>query len=125
MDDAREGLRTTLTPAPAIEGFELLDRIGAGPRSVVWRARTHGGADVTMKVFHAELSGRPGFASRFEKETAALTAVSHPNVLGALERGRSGPRYFIVSEWMREGSLRAGLRTQPSSPALSVEIGLE
>src|SRR5262249_34139684 len=95
--------------APRIEGFEILDWIGSGPRSVVWRARTRGGAEVGLKVLHPNLGHRPGFISLFERVTAALSALSHPNILGLVDRGVSDGHHYLVSEWMPRGSLRAAL----------------
>jgi serine/threonine protein kinase len=107
-----------------LDSFELLSAIGRGPRAEVWHARTRSGRDVALKLFHPHLCKNASFVARFEKETAALAALSHPNALAALDRGRAGDRFYVVTERMTRGSL-ADLRGEPVSPDLAARIALE
>jgi serine/threonine protein kinase len=102
-----------ITPAPIIQGFELEERVGRGPRSDVWRAKTRSGAVVALKILHAHLTRGAGFATVFEKETAPLLSMSHPNILGAIDRGCSNGHFFVVMEWMSAGSLRSAIAKGP------------
>jgi serine/threonine protein kinase len=90
----------------------------------VWHARAANGRDVALKVFHEQLTSVPNFIFRFEKETAALSALSHPNAVRVLDRGRSrGGRYYIASEWLPGRSLKE-LVTTPLSAREATNVGL-
>lgn len=107
-----------------IDGFELLERLGRGPRAEVWRARTFAGEEVALKLFHSHITQRPNFLTLFEKETAALVAIAHPNILGAIERSKSGDDYYLVMKLMRSGSLRKRMTAGKMSVHEVVDIGL-
>jgi len=107
-----------------VEGFDLITRIGRGPRAEVWQARTSGGAEVALKIFLPHLTTRPGFLTQFEKETSPLTAVNHPNILSALVRGRSGTSYYLAAPLMRSGSLKKRLSEGPVPLATALKIGV-
>jgi serine/threonine protein kinase len=97
-----------------VPGYDLLERIGRGPRAEVWKARRHlNGKEVAVKVLSPDLARRPNFLTLFEKETSALTALTHANTVSTIERGRSGRHYFLVQELMRAGSLRETIRRGP------------
>ncbi len=98
----------------SVPGYDLLERIGHGPRAEVWKARRHlNGREVAVKVLSADLARRPNFLTLFEKETSALTALTHPNTVSTIERGRAGRQYFLAQELMRAGSLRETIRRGP------------
>jgi hypothetical protein len=106
-----------------IDGFELRSRLGIGPRSEVWHARARG-ADVAVKIFSPSLVQQAHFLTVFEKETAPLIGIAHPNIVTARERGRSGSDYYLTCEWMPGGSLRDTMRRGPLPVARVLEIGI-
>src|SRR4051812_23708536 len=104
-----EGEPASRRALPSVEGFTIVDRVGRGPRGDVFQARTSVGAEVALKIVHPSLAARSGFTTLFEKETAALLSLSHPSILPALSRGRSGGLYYFTSEWMPRGAVRGPL----------------
>jgi hypothetical protein len=108
-----------------IDDYQLLAKVGSGPRSEVWQARASNGRDVALKLFSPSLCSAPNFIFRFEKETAALSALSHPNVLRVVDRGRHRDQYYIASEWLPASSLQATLSGPVSAQdAANIALGV-
>jgi hypothetical protein len=114
--------RDPFTDSPTLEGFEILSRIGRGPRSTVWRAKTSTGEEVALKVFADDLTRRAGFRTRFEKETSSVGTLSHPNVLDALTRGTQGATYYLAAPFMACGSLADAMHAKTTEPVRAVRI---
>jgi serine/threonine protein kinase len=58
------------------------------------------GRTVAIKVLNNELARDPLFVARFEKEAVALAALSHPNVVSIVDRGKAGETYYLVMEFV-------------------------
>ncbi|WP_405825048.1 bifunctional serine/threonine-protein kinase/ABC transporter substrate-binding protein [Streptomyces sp. NBC_00838] len=56
---------------PAVGGYRLLGRLGAGGMGVVYLARSPGGALIALKVIRAEHAADHGFRVRFRREAEA------------------------------------------------------
>ncbi|HEY7513772.1 MAG TPA: protein kinase, partial [Vicinamibacteria bacterium] len=62
--------------------YEIVSAIGAGGMGEVYRARdSRLGREIALKVLPPEHSDDPDRLRRFRRETQALAALSHPNVL--------------------------------------------
>jgi serine/threonine protein kinase len=119
-DEARSG-----THAVQIDDYQVISHVGRGPRGDVWHARAANGREVALKVFHPHLSKVSNFVFRFEKETSALGALSHPNVARLVDRGRSRDNYFIATEWLGSTSLATQVvGTMPPSEAVAVCVAI-
>ena len=66
--------------------YRLLDRLGEGGMSVIWRARDEVlGRDVAVKVLSARFAGDPSSRQRVRAEAQAVAKLSH-----AIERPERG-----------------------------------
>jgi hypothetical protein len=110
---------------PQIGGLEIENWLGRGPRAEVWRARTRQGQQLVVKIFLPELCRHPQFLTSFERYTASLLSLSHPNIVTPLDRGKSGSQYYVVSPWVSGGSLRSQGLASKASPKHAIEIALE
>ncbi|MEQ9410438.1 MAG: protein kinase [Fuerstiella sp.] len=90
---------TEQSPTPLeIDGYELLDRVGAGGMGVVYRARQLA-ADriVALKLIRADRLAqadpehRRQVLERFQVEAQATARLDHPNVVGIFEVNTSNP----------------------------------
>jgi serine/threonine protein kinase len=73
-----------------IPGYELLDRIDAGGQATVYRARElTSGLTVAIKVLNGGADASPAARDRLLRETAALRALNHPNIVCVIEAGRT------------------------------------
>jgi hypothetical protein len=77
--------------ATAFPDLEILDLIGHGGMSAVFRARQPKlDRVVALKVLPKSLAATPGFAERFTREGRVLARLSHPNIVAVHDFGESG-----------------------------------
>jgi eukaryotic-like serine/threonine-protein kinase len=92
----------------------------------VYRARdTRLDRDVAIKILPERFASNPTFRSRFERETKAVAALSHPNILAIHDVGIEGGVPFSVTEMLRGGTLREAMTGAPLSPRRAVEFGIQ
>ena len=91
-----------------LRGYRLLEKISDGPRGLVFRAiQPRVERDVAVKVFHEAIATDPAFVRRFEQEAQAVAALEHPHVVPIYDYWREPSGAYIVSRYLRGGSLRA------------------
>jgi hypothetical protein len=115
---------TKVARALRVPGYELLHLIGRGGMGEVWKAHQRSlGRAVAVKVLAPELAADPEFIKRFEKEAAALAALSHPGIVQIIDRGTCEPEgtFFFAMELCEGESLR-DLIGRKLEPRRSVEI---
>lgn len=97
-----------------LRGYRLLDRIGTGTFSVVWRAvQPSVGREVAVKQIRAELARQPDFVRRFEAEAHLVARIEHPHVVPLIDYWRDPDSAYLVMRWLRGGSLEERLRHGP------------
>ena len=76
----------------------------------VYRARdTRLGRDVAVKIVPPAVAANADALGRFERETRAVAALSHPNILTIYDVGRSDGTAYAVLELLEGQTLRARL----------------
>jgi WD40 repeat protein/DNA-binding SARP family transcriptional activator len=91
-----------------LRGYRLLEKIDDGPTGVVFRAiQPRVERDVAVKIFPGDIAAEPDFVRRFEQETQAVAALEHPHIVPIHDYWREPGRAYIVSRYLRGGSLRA------------------
>src|SRR6202140_2935220 len=104
--------------------YEILVPIGAGGMGEVYRARdSRLDCDVAIKVLPEHLARNPQALARFLRETKALAALSHPNLLGIFDTGAENGISYAVTELLDGESLRARLTRGATPWRKAVEIG--
>lgn len=97
--------------------YRLLNRIGAGGMSTVYRAQDLAlGRLVAVKVMHEGLTGDPVFLKRFSQEAQAAASLSHPNVITVHDVGQDGHRHYIVMELVEGDDLKTIIRRYAPLP---------
>ncbi len=119
----------TLREGTRLGAYEILAPIGAGGMGEVYRARdTRLGREVAVKVLSETLALDTAARARFERETRAVAALSHPNILDIHDVGSAGGVSFAVSELLEGQTLGERLGQGPLRSPLpwrkAVEIGL-
>lgn len=115
--------QTTIRQGLNIPGYEIDRVLGRGGMGEVYLARQESlSRMVAIKVLSQELARQDDFVIRFEKEAAALAALSHPNIVGIIDRGRTGDTYFFVMDFVEGHSLREMLRDGPLPPDQAVNL---
>jgi serine/threonine-protein kinase len=91
--------------------YQLLERLGAGGMSDVFRARDLMlERSVAIKVLHEDYSNDDAFQQRFRQEARAAANLSHPNIVTVHDFGLDHGQLFIVMEYIPGKDLKTILR---------------
>ena len=99
--------------------YRTLRPLGAGGMGEVLEAEHRGlGRRVVVKLLHRHLFSRGDFADRMRLEGESLGYVEHPNVVAAVDCGRTRDgRPYLVMERLHGRTLREELRARGPLPA--------
>ncbi len=88
---------------PKIEGYEIIEELGAGGMGTVWRAKQLStDREVALKVMNQRARGSEGVAqSRFEREVTIAAHLEHPNIARVYESGIHKNHYFYAMELLK------------------------
>jgi serine/threonine-protein kinase len=102
---------------PAIEGFRVIEEIGSGALSSVYKAAEAPlGRIVALKVLKSTIAPTSSFAAQLEREARILADLCHPNI-GLLHRfARDDTRMYLVLEFIDGHSLADILKKRPTVP---------
>ncbi len=79
--------------------YEIIDVIGAGGMSIVYKARCHRlNRNVAIKVLKPEFSSDKNFVTKFRVEAQASAGLTHPNIVNVYDVYDDEGIYFIVME---------------------------
>src|SRR5437762_1885460 len=99
-----------LSPGTRLGPYEVLAPLGSGGMGEVYRARdARLGRDVAVKVLPPTVADSPDALARFERETQAVAALSHPNILTLHDVGQANGVTYAVMELLEGETLRARL----------------
>ncbi|MGE3800178.1 MAG: serine/threonine protein kinase [Candidatus Kapaibacterium sp.] len=83
-----------------INGYQLLELIGSGGMSKVWRGeRVKDGKEVAVKVIPIE-DLAPDFERRLRREPEIHQKMQHENIVALLDWFREGDEFFLVMEYV-------------------------
>ncbi|HYE99664.1 MAG TPA: serine/threonine-protein kinase, partial [Planctomycetota bacterium] len=102
-------------PFPQFDRFDLIDVVGQGATSTVYRARDRRlGRTVAVKILRDGFGAADALArERFRREAAAAAALSHPHVVALHDAGEEGGHPYLVMELV-EGRTLAGAFADPA-----------
>lgn len=79
--------------------YEILERIGSGGMSVVYKAQCHTlNRLVAIKVLKEEFAFDENFVSKFKMEAQAAARLSHPNIVSVYDVVDEDVLHYIVME---------------------------
>jgi serine/threonine protein kinase/WD40 repeat protein len=104
-------------------GYELLDELGRGGMSVVYRARqTHPRRIVAVKMILAAAHSTMSRKARFLAEADAIARLRHPNIVGVYEVGEFGGLPYLSLEYVPGGTLADKLVGAPLLPSAAAAL---
>jgi serine/threonine protein kinase len=113
-------------PADLIPGYQLVEPLGRGGMGEVHLATQLSlGRKVAVKLLAQDLAKDQAFVARFEKEAAALAALSHPNIVSIVDRGAVKGTYYLVMEAIDGPSMREVTRTEKLAEDATVKMVLD
>lgn len=86
--------------------YHIIERIDTGGMADVYKAYQPAlDRYVAIKVIASDLDHDPAFLEQFEREAKTLAKLEHPNILPIYDSGRYGSTPYLVTQYVREGSL--------------------
>ncbi len=102
--------------AQVLGSYQLLEQIGQGGMSEVYRARrkdSSGGEEVAVKIMHLELTETKDASERFNREVKAHLALTHRNLPALLDWGEhKDGRLYLVMELLEGETLKERLKRE-------------
>lgn len=110
-------------PAAVIPGYQVIKIVGQGAMGTVYKAKQIStGRIVALKILSPELGQRNDLVARFRRESAALRAFRHPNVVAIYDSGWANGFHYFVMEFINGTTLRRRLKHGPLSPFKAIKI---
>ena len=92
--------------------YEILSPLGAGGMGEVYRGLdSRLGREVAIKILPERWTSHPQALDRFETETKALAALSHPNILTIYDCGEDDGISYAVMELLEGQTLRQRMQS--------------
>lgn len=115
------------------ERYEILEKIGTGGMSDVYKAKDHKlNRHVAVKILKQEFSENANFVSKFRVEAQAAAGLMHPNIVNVYDVGQEEGIYFIVMELVEGITLKKYIEKKARlsykeaiSIAIQVSMGIE
>lgn len=116
------------TSGRPLRGYRLLEEIGNGSFSIVWRGvQPSVGREVAIKQIRSELASQPDFIRRFEAEAHLVARIEHPHVVPLVDFWRDPDSAYLVMRFLRGGTLERrlddGALGVAATLALATQIG--
>jgi eukaryotic-like serine/threonine-protein kinase len=99
--------------------YQLLERVGEGGMSVVWRARDMElEREVAIKLLRSVVAADPAQSHRFHREARALAALAHDRIVRIYDYVSGDADSFLVMEYIAGENLAQATRGRlPLEPA--------
>lgn len=93
--------------------YELLQIIGDGGMSTVYKAKCHKlNRFVAVKILKKEFSSDSDFVEKFKREATAVASLSDNNIVNIYDVGSQGDINYIVMEYVKGKTLKQLLKAQ-------------
>src|SRR5581483_893282 len=100
-----------------IKGYQLLERLGVGAMGAVLKAiKKDTNETVALKILKPELAKDVEFVQRFNREALAVQALHHPNIIRAVQIGKSGDYHFFAMEFVDGESASKIIKSRGKMP---------
>jgi eukaryotic-like serine/threonine-protein kinase len=111
-------------PEPRIGSYRLLQPLGSGGMSSVFRAvHVETDHEVAVKVLPRNLARNNTLLQRFLREAKSAEALEHPNIVAIYDRGVDQGRHYLVLEYVSGGDLHDWVRAGgPMSVTVAVGV---
>ncbi len=96
--------------------YEILEKIGSGGMSDVYKAKCHKlNRLVAIKVLKDRIYARRHFVSKFKMEAQAAAGLSHPNIVSVYDVVDEGDLHYIVMELVEGITLKSYIAKKGAS----------
>lgn len=114
-----------LSSGTKLGSYQILASVGAGGMGEVYRARdSRLERDVAIKILPEHIATEADAQQRFARESKALAALSHPNIVSIFDFGAESGTVYAVMELLEGETLRQRLQRGPLSATKAAEIAM-
>jgi tRNA A-37 threonylcarbamoyl transferase component Bud32 len=112
------GTRLTSQAIPeAVGPYRIKGELGAGGFGVVYLAYDPDlKRRVALKVLHPARLDQPEVVDRFQREACATARLRHPGIVQLYDYSRSGPPYYLATEFVDGIDVHAWVRLRGATP---------
>jgi eukaryotic-like serine/threonine-protein kinase len=115
-----------LQPGEHVGPYEILAPLAKGGMGELYRARDNRlRREVVLKMLPDTSAHDADSLRRFDRETHAVAALNHPNILAIHDTGMHRSVPYAVTELLQGESLEERLRSGPLNPQKAVEIACQ
>ena len=107
-----------------VDGYTIIDLLGEGSASCVYRAAAPDGEIVALKILDLALARHPVMKERFMREARALNGLDHPHLIRLVDFGVHGESPYLAMELFEGDPLDAILDEAPLAPEMAFELAL-
>lgn len=113
----RVGEVTMLQRHARLGNYEVMDLLGHGGMSLVYKARSlKDGTPVALKVPDSQLLSSPGALRQFSREGNSLVRLAHPNIVKVHACGQQNGLPYIVMEYVDGSPLTETMKVRGAFP---------
>ncbi len=106
-----EGSTGPYKPLPKIGSYRLIQPLGTGGMSSVFRAiHEESGHEVALKILPRNLAKNSTLLQRFLREAKSAESLEHPNIVAIFDRGIDQGKHYLVLEYVPGGDLHDYVR---------------
>jgi hypothetical protein len=110
------------TDPPAVGGFALLGRLGAGGMGQVYLGVTRSGRPVAVKMIKSEIAAEQAFRGRFVREVAAAQRVGGFWTASVVAADPEADTPWLATEYVPGPSLKQAVEQVGPVPAAAVRV---
>ena len=125
---SRADLARTALPEQRIGSYRILERLGAGGMSAVYRAvHVDTGHEVALKILTQSLARNSTVLQRFLREARSVETLEDPYIVAIYDRGIDQGRHYLVLEYVRGGDFHEFIQRRGPlgvADAISVILGV-
>jgi len=113
---------------PVLGQYEIIDVLGQGGMSVVYRARhTMTDQEVALKVLPPDLAAYSQVKSRFLEEAKALAQLDHPNIVHLYNFGQENGSFVLAMQYVQGQTwermiLEQGKQAWPQAVRICIDV---
>jgi serine/threonine protein kinase len=101
----------SLDPGAELGPYEIVAVAGSGGMGEVYRARdSRLNRTVAIKILPQKFSSDPALQERFQREAAAISSLSHPNICAVYDIGEQEGLRYLVMEYLEGENLAQRLQ---------------
>ncbi len=94
----------------SVGDYEIIGSLGKGGFGAVWKAKSHDGTDVALKILNPQALENQKVVKKFFNEAMILARLDHPNITKLMEFFPIDENYAIVMEYVEGEELKKILK---------------